>query len=53
MTKVIGARSLSVYAQDVSATMEKTLRELALEVPAATRVFEKLHLDTGAAEARL
>jgi regulator of cell morphogenesis and NO signaling len=29
----------------MSATMEKTLRELALEVPAATRVFEKLHLD--------
>ncbi len=29
----------------MSATMEKTLRELALEMPAATRIFEKLHLD--------
>ena len=29
----------------MSATAEKTLRELALENPAATRIFEKLHLD--------
>jgi regulator of cell morphogenesis and NO signaling len=29
----------------MSATMEKTVRELALEVPAATRVFERLHID--------
>jgi regulator of cell morphogenesis and NO signaling len=26
-------------------TIEKTVRELALEVPAATRVFERLHID--------
>lgn len=29
----------------MSATMEKTVRELALENPAATRVFERLHID--------
>jgi regulator of cell morphogenesis and NO signaling len=29
----------------MSATIEKTVRELALEIPAATRVFERLHID--------
>ncbi len=29
----------------MSATIEKTVRELALENPAATRVFERLHID--------
>jgi regulator of cell morphogenesis and NO signaling len=29
----------------MSTTIEKTVRELALEIPAATRVFERLHID--------
>ena len=29
----------------MSVTTEKTVRELALEIPAATRIFEKLHID--------
>src|SRR2546421_2419586 len=29
----------------MSVTTEKTVRELALEIPAAARVFERLHID--------
>lgn len=29
----------------MSVTTEKTVRELALEIPAATRIFERLHID--------
>lgn len=41
MTEVIGKRTLGQYAE----SMTKTVRELVIENPAATRLFEKLHID--------